>query len=100
MGASQTRSVAPMVSDPFCFSRASCIQQMQLLSNVTLKPAGFALLSQLRADADKEARQHAKDKRAKIHANIFQVFLALLTFLLGLIAEHFLEIVHVVLSLF
>lgn len=58
-------------------------------SNVTLKPAGFALLSQLRADADKEARQHAKNKRSKIHANIFQVFLTLLSFLLGIIAEHF-----------
>ena len=70
------------------------------MSNVTLKPAGSALLSQLRADADKEARQHAKEKRAKIHTNMFQVFLTLLSFLLGLIAEYFLEIVHVVLSLF
>ena len=43
-------------------------------SNVTLKPAGFALLSQLRADADKEARQHAKNKRSKIHAISYIAF--------------------------
>ena len=58
-------------------------------SIVKMEPSGSALLSQLRADADEKAYQHAENKRAKIHGRIFQVFLVLLSFFLGLIAEHF-----------
>ena len=68
-------------------------------SVVEMEPAGTALLLQLRANADKEARQHAQDKRAKIHSRIFQVFLILLTFFLGLIAEHFGSVIDFFVSL-
>ena len=80
-------------------------------STVKIKPAGFVLLSQLRADAQEEiqrrtnenaqkeanAAQIVKDKKQKFRHD-FKV--ALFSILIGYFVEHFPKIVHIVLSLF